>query len=45
MVSAPEGGRRGGLAAVLREWDWPRRVGLSEAADGLIGYLERNGHG
>ena len=29
------------LAAVLREWDWPRRPGLSEAADELIGYLER----
>ena len=29
------------LAAVLREWDWPRRAGLSEAADELIGYLER----
>ena len=32
------------LAAVLREWDWPRRVGLSEAADELIGYLERQAH-
>src|SRR5208337_3006836 len=32
------------LAAVLREWDWPRRAGLSEAVDGLIGYLERNAH-
>ena len=30
------------LAVVLREWDWPRRAGLSEAVDGLIGYLERN---
>ena len=32
------------LAAVLREWGWPRRAGLSEAVDGLIGYLERNAH-
>ena len=32
------------LAAVLREGDWPRRAGLSEAVDGLIGYLERNAH-
>ena len=32
------------LAAVLREWDWPRRAGLSEAADELIGYLERQAH-
>ena len=23
------------LAAVLREWDWPRRAGLSEAVDGV----------
>src|SRR5512135_2576592 len=32
------------LAAVLSEWDWPRRPGLREAADELIGYLERNAH-
>jgi hypothetical protein len=32
------------LAAVLREWDWPGRPGLSEAADDLIGYLERHVH-
>ena len=32
------------LAAVLSEGDWPRRAGLSEAVDGLIGYLERNAH-
>jgi len=32
------------LAAVLGEWDWPRRPGVSEAARELIGYLERNAH-
>jgi hypothetical protein len=32
------------LAAVLSEWDWPRRPGLSEAAADLIGYLERQAH-
>lgn len=32
------------LGAVLREWDWPRRAGLREAADELIGYLERHAH-
>ena len=32
------------LAAVLSEWDWPRRPGLGEAADELIGYLERHAH-
>ena len=32
------------LAAVLSEWDWPRRDGLKEAVDDLIGYLERNAH-
>jgi hypothetical protein len=37
-----EGG--GVLAAGLREWDSPRRAGLSEAAAELIGYLERNAH-
>jgi hypothetical protein len=30
------------LAAVLREWQWPRRPGLREAVDEVIGYLERN---
>ncbi len=38
-------GRRGAvLAAILREWDWPRRAGLKEAVDEVIGYLERNAH-
>src|SRR5438874_2586305 len=32
------------LAAVLREWDWPRRPGVAEAANTLIGYLERHAH-
>jgi hypothetical protein len=32
------------LAAVLREEDWPRRAGLNDAANDLIGYLERNAH-
>jgi hypothetical protein len=32
------------LAAVLSEWDWPRRPGLREAAEEVIGYLERNAH-
>jgi hypothetical protein len=32
------------LGAVLSEWDWPRRPGLREAADDLIGYLERHAH-
>ncbi len=32
------------LAAVLSEWQWPRRPGLREAVDELIGYLERNAH-
>ena len=32
------------LAAVLSEWDWPRRPGLSEAVAELIGYLERHAH-
>jgi hypothetical protein len=32
------------LAAVLSEWEWPRRPGLSEAADELIGYLGRHAH-
>ena len=32
------------LAAVLREWEWPRRPGLREAVDELIGYLDRHAH-
>ena len=32
------------LAAVLSEWEWPRRPGLREAVDDLIGYLRRNAH-
>jgi hypothetical protein len=32
------------LAAVLQEWDWPRRAGLSDAVDDLVGYLERHAH-
>jgi hypothetical protein len=32
------------LAAVLQEWDWPRRPGLGEAKDELIGYLQRQAH-
>jgi hypothetical protein len=32
------------LAAVLSEWEWPRRPGLSEAADEVVGYLRRNAH-
>jgi hypothetical protein len=32
------------LGAVLREWDWPRRPGLREAVDELIGYLDRQAH-
>jgi hypothetical protein len=32
------------LGAVLREWDWPRRPGLREAVDELIGYIDRHGH-
>ena len=28
------------LAAVLSEWEWPRRAGVSEAARELIGYLD-----
>jgi hypothetical protein len=30
------------LGAVLSQWDWPRRAGLSEAVDELVGYLERH---
>jgi hypothetical protein len=32
------------LAAVLSEWGWPRRTGLSEAVAELIGYLQRQAH-
>ncbi len=32
------------LAAVLREWGWPRRPGLAEAVAGVVGYLEHNAH-
>lgn len=32
------------LGAVLREWDWPRRPGLGETVDELVGYIERNAH-
>lgn len=32
------------LAAVLSEWDWPSRPGLSEAADDVVGYLEGQAH-
>jgi hypothetical protein len=32
------------LAAVLSEWEWPRRAGLSEAVAELIGYLQRHAH-
>jgi hypothetical protein len=32
------------LAAVLREWDWPRRAGLAEAVAAVVGYLEKNAH-
>ena len=32
------------LAAVLSEWEWPRRPGLAEAAGELIGYLRRHAH-
>ena len=32
------------LAAVLSEWAWPRRAGLSDAVDDVVGYLERHAH-
>jgi hypothetical protein len=32
------------LAAVLREWEWPRRKGLSEAVSDVIDYLEGHVH-
>jgi hypothetical protein len=32
------------LAAVLREWDWPRLKGLKEAVEDLLVYLGRQAH-
>jgi hypothetical protein len=32
------------LGAVLREGDWPRRPGLCEAVDEVVGYLDRHAH-
>ena len=32
------------LAAVLREWPWPRRAGVAEAAAAVVGYLEKQAH-
>ena len=32
------------LGAVLSEWDWPKRSGLNEAVNELVGYLERHAH-
>jgi hypothetical protein len=32
------------LAAVLREWDWPRRAGLPAAVMEVVDYLERHAH-
>jgi hypothetical protein len=32
------------LGAVLSEWDWPKRSGLSDAVSELVGYLERHTH-
>jgi hypothetical protein len=32
------------LAAVLREWDWPKRAGLAAAVGEVVGYLERQAH-
>jgi hypothetical protein len=32
------------LAAALSEREWPRRPGLRQAVDDLVGYLERNAH-
>jgi hypothetical protein len=37
-----EGGAVG--AAVLSEWDWPRRPSVSEAATEVIGYFQRHAH-
>ena len=32
------------LGSVLSEWDWPKRSGLSDAVDELVGYLGRHAH-
>jgi hypothetical protein len=32
------------LAAVLREWDWPKRAGVAAAVAEVVGYLERQAH-
>jgi hypothetical protein len=32
------------LSAVFEAWEWPRRAGVKEAADELIGYLKRHAH-
>ena len=32
------------LAAVLGEWDWPKRPGLAEAVNELVVYLRRHAH-
>lgn len=32
------------VAAVLREWDWPRHAGLAEAVAKVIDYLENHAH-
>jgi hypothetical protein len=32
------------LAAVLREWEWPKRAGLSEAMADVVNYLESHAH-
>jgi hypothetical protein len=33
------------LAAMLRQWDWPpRRPGLAEKVEEVVGYLENNAH-
>ena len=40
MLLKEEGGAV--LGAVLREWAWPKRSGLGEAVDVVVGYLERH---
>jgi hypothetical protein len=32
------------LAAVLREWPWPRRSGVAEAVAAVVGYVEKHAH-
>jgi hypothetical protein len=32
------------LGSVLSEWDWPKRSGLSDAVEELVGYLGRHAH-